>query len=164
LNADHQAEPCSTEARIGAELWRWAFADAEERAAIAAPRWQLPLLIEFYLSGLFQEIEYTRRLGLWCDGVPELSVSQIDRRTFRIAGVADCCNSSYFLAPFELEFHFEARRGQIPFRVILRFGEREGNREIHRHTNRSKIAMILANRPCHNRDWAVAVELTPAAS
>jgi hypothetical protein len=46
-------------------------------------------------------------------------------------------------------------------RTIIRFGDRDSDGEIHWHRNVSNTPTILANRPRCNRDWAIAVQLTP---
>ena len=107
---------------------------------------------------MFQLIDFTRSRGIWCDGVIEMSVSRINRRAFIIAGVAF---SPVRLAPFEIDFHFARRRGKEPLRTIIRFGDRDSDGEIHWHKNWTNAPTALANRPKCNRDWAVAVELTP---
>jgi hypothetical protein len=154
-----ESDPLET--RIASELWQWAFLSPGERREVTANGSGLCVMVEFYLSGVFQLVEFTRSRGIWCDGVFELSIRQIGRRAFVIAGIA---YGPSRLAPFEIEFYFDRRRSEQPVRAIVRFGACEKDGEIHWHTNRNRAAAILAKRPKCDQEWAVAVELTPKAS
>jgi hypothetical protein len=154
-----KSDPAET--RIADELWQWAFLSPSERREVTANGSDLSVMIEFYLSGIFQQLEFTRSQGIWCDGVVELSIRQMNRRAFVIVGIAFAPNR---LAPFEIEFHFDRRRDKEPMRAIIRFGGCEDDGEIHWHTNLKNAAAILAKRPKFDRDWAVAVELTSMVS
>ena len=141
------------ESRIASILWRWKFTDAIERDAMIADS-KLATLLEFWFP--FSEIEYTKLRGTWCDGITLMVITEIDRTTFRIAGVG------YFpreLTPFELDFDFHNRRDLTPQAIILRLGNISHER--HQTSGPSKHSQyILDSRPKHNSDWAVAVELT----
>jgi hypothetical protein len=126
---------------------------------VTAAQSELSVAIEFYLCGVFQLVDFTRSRGIWCDGVVQLSISKINRCAFRLIGVAYAPNN---LAPFEIEFHFARRRDHQPLRTIIRFAEADPNGEIQWHSNQKNAATILANRPHCDRNWAVAIELTPA--
>ena len=157
--ADHRQSPSdSVETAIATELWRWAFLSPDVRGELTANGSGLCVTIEFYLCGEFQRIDFTRSHGIWCDGVTELSIRKLNRRAFLIAGAAF---SPHHLAPFEIEFHFDRRRDQRPSRTIIRFGERDRDGSIRWHRNDKNAATMVANRPTENRNWAVAVELTP---
>jgi len=137
-------------------LWNWKFADKRDRDEITCSTSNLLTFIEFYLP--FDQIGYTRKLGIWCDGILQLSIDQLDRCGFLIAGVGYFPNQ---LAPFELEFHFANRRDLAPQRIILRFAELGHKDEIRWHENEKNAEIIFSQRPSLSKDWAVAVELTP---
>lgn len=153
-----EPQPDPIETAIARELWRWAFLPPQARSEVTAAGSELSLMLEFYLCGAFQLVDFTRSRGIWCDGVIELSIHRINRRAFVIYGVA---YSPTNLAPFEMELHFSRRRDHDPLRTIIRFGELDPVGEIQWHTNEKHVATIVANRPRSDPDWAVAVELTP---
>jgi hypothetical protein len=157
----HQMQTDPLEKRIASELWKWAFLSPGERREVTANGSDLCVMIEFYLSGIFQQFAFTRSRGIWCDGVVELSIRQMNRRAFVIVGIAFAPSQ---LAPFEIEFHFTRRRDKEPLRAIVRFGGCEDDGEVHWHSNLKNAAATLAKRPKCDRDWAVAVELTPMVS
>jgi hypothetical protein len=157
-----QSNPDSLEFRIASELWRWAFLKDDARSELQSPRGDLALNIEFYLCGVFRIVPVAQSNGWWCDGVMELSITKISRTSFRIAGAAYFGNSApCYLAPFELEFHFAKRRNPEPARVIVRFGELGPNGSIRLCKYPRNAALIATNRPRQERDWVIAVELTP---
>ena len=110
-------------------------------------------MLEYWFP--FSEIEETMRLGTWCDGIPLLTVEQIDRVTFFLSGVG---NFPYQLAPFELEWHFVNRRDLKPASIVLRLGPvAQENQQTSRH-NRN-VEHVFRLRPKQNCDWMIAVEL-----
>lgn len=136
-------------------LWRWRFASLVERERIAADS-DLALLLEFWFP--FEEFPLTRGLGTWCDGIALLSVENINRTAFKIVGVG------YFpieFSPFELEFHYKNRRDRLTSRIVLRFGISNHAGGIMTFACSTSPERVLARSPCHVRDWAIAVELTP---
>ena len=42
-------------------------------------------MLDFWFP--FSDIELTRKLGIWCDGVPILEIKPLDRVSFQITGV-----------------------------------------------------------------------------
>ncbi len=109
-------------------------------------------MLEYWIP--FSKIEYTHSLGIWCDGIPLLTVASIHRTAFLVVGVG------YFpdaLSPFELEFHYKHRRDLYTTKVVFRFGIASG-RSFSRHEDPN---IILMHRPRVDQQWAVAVELTP---
>lgn len=158
-----QSDSDPLELRITAELWRWAFLKDDARRELLWPRGDLALNIEFYLCGVFRIVPVAQSNGWWCDGVVELSITKLSRTSFRIAGAAYCGNAApCYLAPFEHEFHFAKRRDPQPARVIVRFGEVNANGSIRLRKHHKNAALIATNRPTQERDWAIAVELTPS--
>jgi hypothetical protein len=45
-------------------------------------------MLEFYPCGEFHRIECTRRNGVWCDGLIQLSVEKPARCSFRVVALA----------------------------------------------------------------------------
>lgn len=111
-------------------------------------------MLEFWFP--FSQIERTRRLGTWCDGIPLLYLVPKDRVTISMCGVG---YFPYQLAPFETEWRFRHRRDRIPISIILRLGyvarEKEQSFRPHPH-----LAEIYNSRPTQTADWMIAVELT----
>ncbi len=144
----------SLESLIATILWRWKFAAPDERDSVLADS-ELATIIEFWFP--FSDIEFTRKRGVWCDGVPILEIRPIDRVSFKITGVG---HFPHDFSPFELEFHFINRRDVIPRSVILRFGllTPSGDLRLIGYNKHSSHVMNL--RPKTNSEWAVAVELT----
>jgi hypothetical protein len=111
--------------------------------------------LEFWFP--FSDIEFTRKLGVWCDGVALLEIKSLDRVSFAIAGVG------YFpidFAPFELEFYFNKRRDLVPRSIVLRFGLLDPYGYLRLIGHHKHPSHIMGMRPTTNSDWAVAVELT----
>jgi hypothetical protein len=139
------------------------FLKDDARREIVAAQSDLAVCIEFYLCGVFRLVPVAQSHGWWCDGVIELSIEKLNRTSFLIAGAAYCENSAAgFLAPFEIEFHFAKRRDPGPARIIVRFGELDHHGSI--RTTQENPTVIAASRPTQDRDWVIAVELTPEPS
>ena len=115
----------------------------------------LALVLEYWFP--FDEIPLTRSLGIWCDGIPLVTVSDLSRNVFALAGVG---YFPYDLSPFELDFHYENRRDLLTVKIALRFGIDDGGSL---RTFRSSVSpeKVLSHRPREIRGWAVAVEFTP---
>jgi len=141
------------ESRIANVLWKWKFADQIQRDSIVSDS-KLATLLEFWFP--FSDIERTRLLATWCDGIPLLHVEQMDRTTFVLSGVG------YFpheLASFETEWHFQSRRAKDPHTIILRLGNIiHENQQSARHNLHPE--RTFSSRPTVNSEWMVAVELT----
>ncbi len=147
------------EQRIAAELWRWAFADEVVRDEMISQR-EFACDLEFYLCGLLHIIPQAQAKGLWCDGVIELEIAKFNRTTFRVIGVAYLMrNDTCGLAPFELEFYFEKRRDVVTRHVNFRIHPDQNPNDSQYRANR--IEKFLENRPRQDRDWAIAVTITP---
>jgi hypothetical protein len=103
--------------------------------------------------------------GWWCDGAFELSIRQTTPTSFLIVGAAiwaQSGNSSapFYVAPFELEFHFASPGDLESMRIIVRFGVAEPSGDIRRVPYDAFAARIIQNRPKSNQDWALAIELS----
>ena len=113
-------------------------------------------MLEYWFP--FSEIETPRRLGTWCDGIPLLTVADLSRTAFALAGVG------YFpheLSPFELDFHYLRRRDMHTTRIEFRFGMRDADGGLRTFATNKPPDAILMQRPRDLRQWAVAVELSP---
>ena len=113
-------------------------------------------MLEYWIP--FSEIDYTRKLGTWCDGIPLLIVDDISRTAFALAGVG------YFpqdFSPFELEFHYTHRRDLLTSKINFRFGLLDGKGHLRKWNHNKDPSTILSQRPSDLDQWAVAVELTP---
>lgn len=144
----------SLETQIATVLWRWKFAEHVERDFILSDS-KFGSMLEFWFP--FSEIEFTRKRGIWCDGVPLLEIKELNRVSFLIAGVG------YFphdFTPFELEFHFNSRRELRSDSIILRFGLLDHNGDLRLIGHHKHPSHIMTLRPKTNSEWAVAVELT----
>jgi hypothetical protein len=154
--------PLTLEAGIARELWRWHAGSAEERALMCAPQAYLSGAIEWYLCWGFQFENSAPSRWWWCDGVVELSIDGLEGPSFLLTGVAYWArgNSAFFLAPFEVEFHFPNLLANVPARSVIRFGKlgRHGRIQELRHT--PHVRQIVEARPARNEDWAFAIELT----
>ena len=153
----NQPDDNSIEPKIAAFLWRWSTADAAGRNSIATSP-DLGSLLEYWFP--FSDIEFTRKRNIWCDGILLVEITELNFRSFCIAGVG------YFpqvLELFEIEFHFENQRDPVPRSCVLRFGLPDGQGELqplgHKHPG-----YIIGLRPKTNSEWAVAVELTDDSS
>ncbi|MFT4556608.1 MAG: hypothetical protein ACI92S_001953 [Planctomycetaceae bacterium] len=150
------------EEAIAEELWRWAFASEEIRSEMTTIRMvvspedvprtpRLPTMLEFYLCGVFQLVDYTHSRNIWCDGILEFSIERTTRKSFLIVAAIYCPN---VLAPVEIEFHYPVRRSCRATRIIVRFNDPG-------EVGTSRIpSNVILRRPQHDRDWTVAVELT----
>jgi len=145
----------ATESRIASFLWQWKFANPRDRDSVISES-NLLLLIEYWFP--FTDIEFTRKRGIWCDGIPLLTIASNERLSFTLAGVG------YFphdLSPFELEFRFHKRRDLEPASIVIRFGKIDGIGNLVKYGQSKHPSHILNVRPVTNTEWAVAVKLTP---
>ena len=119
---------------------------------------RLALILEYWFP--FSDIEYTRKLGTWCDGIPLLTVADISRTAFSVAGVG---NFPHDLSPFELDFYYDKRRDLHTAKIQFGFGMPDGRGGLLTFGLNKDPGTILRGRPCDVQQWAVAVELTPTA-
>jgi len=109
----------------------------------------------------FSEIEYTRRLGTWCDGIPLLNIEDIHRTAFRVSGVG---TFPFELLPFEIDFYYKNRRDLHTSMIFFRFGSLVVRACKQGFNNNRNVQTIYEQRPRELHEWAVAVELTPSES
>lgn len=116
-------------------------------------------MLEYWMR--FSEIEYTRNLGTWCDGIPLLTVADINRTAFAVAGVG------YFpddLSLFEVNFYYKRRRDLHTERIEFRFGLLDSSGSLLTFSPHKVPAVIMKWQTSDDRHWAVEVELTPLGS
>ena len=136
-------------------LWEWHFADKDVKPRLITES-QLAVMLSYWFP--FSDIEFTRKRGTWCDGIPLLQVSKVDRTTFAMIGVG---YFPYQLSPFELYFHYKHRRDLATTKIELRFGVPDSMGNL-AHGGRSPEGVLL-RRPREIEQWAVAVELEPTS-
>jgi hypothetical protein len=153
------------ERAIATELWRWSSLSTEDRPEISSPESELAEAIEFYLCDAFQRKNSSPSPGWWCDGVIELSITELGPTNFLIVGAAYWAktggkSSPFYIAPFELEFYFDSRADLDAKRTIIRFGELDHFGEIRRIPYDANAWRIVKSRPTTDSEWAFAIELT----
>lgn len=154
----YQSQSDPLELRIASELWRWAFSDDVTRDELTSRR-EFAGDLEYYLCGVLDIIPQAQARDLWCDGVVNVEITRLNRSAFRIIGIAYLTRSNASrLAVFELEFYFEQQCDVVPSQVIFRIHP-DVNPNASRRSSRAE--KLLANRPLKNRDWAIAVTITP---
>ncbi|GAB4162315.1 MAG: hypothetical protein Tsb009_39340 [Planctomycetaceae bacterium] len=152
-----QDSTTTIESRIATALWDWRFANAADREKLIADS-QLASMLEYWMP--FSQIEFTRKLDIWCDGIPLLQVADLNRTAFTITGVG------YFphdFSPFKLEFYFKNRRDLATLRITFRFGILDDNGQLRTFEMNKDPNLVISKLPVRIQDWAVAVELTPQA-
>jgi hypothetical protein len=159
-SAEHTHEPL--EQRIARELWRWQSLPESEQSTITSARSDLSGQIEFYLCHALSLRPTTQTRGWWCDGALELSISQMAPTSFMITGAAIWAqgSSSFYIAPFEMEFYFLSPGELDPERIIVRFGVAEPPENIRRVAYGRFATPIVQRRPTRNQDWALAIEIS----
>ena len=153
-DAQHPNDEC-IESRIASIIWQWKFVEPDKRDALIAES-RLASLLEFWFP--CSELDYTRKRNAWCDGIPLMELSYINRTSFLIVGVG---YFPYQLAAFEIEFHFEKRRDKLPRTIVLRL-DRIKHIDYQCIFNNKHPENLLNVRPQTNKDWALAVELIEA--
>ena len=97
--------------------------------------------------------------GWWSDGVIHLEIEKTATNTFKLLGVTwiDC----HGVAPFEIDVELCPTSDHEFARTIFRIGLLDVGR--HPKICNANLAptRVLEMRPRYNRDWAMAVELTP---
>lgn len=115
-------------------------------------------LLEFYICGC---IPYGPKNlgGWWSDGVIHLEVAEPERDRFTLLGVTWI--GSLGLAPFEIDLELDPNDDIYFAKTVFRIGTLDNN-GLPTVAERSLAPIrVLETRPRYNRDWAMAVELTP---
>lgn len=152
------------ERAIATELWRWSSLSTEDRAEISSPESELAGAIEFFLCDAFHYKNSAPSSGWWCDGVNELSITELGPTSFLIVGAAYWAKSGgksspSHLAPFELEIYFDSTGDLDAKRTIIRFGKVDHFGEIRRVPYDADAWRIVRERPTSDSEWAFAIEL-----
>lgn len=97
--------------------------------------------------------------GWWSDGVIHLEIDNPTRDRFKLLGVTWI--DSRGIAPFEIDVELDPQDDKYFAKTAFRIGMLDDQRRpliCHRNLSPTRV---LAKRPRYNRDWAMAVELTP---
>jgi hypothetical protein len=99
--------------------------------------------------------------GWWADGVIVLTIETTEPDHFKLLGVTwiDC----HGIAPFEIDLELDPADDTRFAKTIFRIGTLDDRGHPQILDRRLDARSILKNRPQQNRDWAMAVELTPPA-
>ncbi len=121
--------------------------------------------IEFYLCGAFHYDNSAQSRRWWCDGIVELSITELAPIAFLIVVAAYWApsahrSSPFYLAPLELELYFHSPGDLDAERTIIRFGYIDRFGDINRVRYDANAIGIVQNRPTSNQDWAFAIELS----
>jgi hypothetical protein len=102
------------------------------------------------------------RSAWWSEGVVRLEIKQTTLDVFKLLGVTwiDC----HGVAPFEIDVEMNPADDHHFAKTTFRIGtlDDRGCPQIIDH--RKDEGRVLEMRPRHNRDWAMAVELTPPST
>jgi hypothetical protein len=97
----------------------------------------------------------------WSDGVIYLVIRRTSEGNFKLLGVTwiDC----HGLAPFEIDVELNAADDHHFAKTTFRIGALDDDRRPKLFDCRIHAPTVLDKRPRKDRDWAMAVELTPPA-
>lgn len=97
--------------------------------------------------------------GWWSDGVVYLEIRQIEADTFKLLGTTwiDC----HGIAPFEIDVELDPVADDYFAKTIFRIGMLDYDGRPKLCDRDRSPSHLLEKRPRHNREWAMAVELTP---
>lgn len=97
--------------------------------------------------------------GWWSDGVIHLEIDEPSPDKFKLLGVTwiDC----HGLAPFEIDVELDAKNNTQFAKTIFRLGMLDAQRRPKICNRNHAASRLLETRPRYNRDWAMAIELTP---
>jgi hypothetical protein len=100
--------------------------------------------------------------GWWSDGVISLKIDQRSHQAFNLLGVTwiDC----FGLAPFQIDVELSPAIDSHFVKTVFRLGTLDSAGSPTIFTRQALVSEILAARPCRDKDWAVAVELTPGST
>jgi hypothetical protein len=119
---------------------------------------ELCLLLEWYICGCISYGPANLR-EWWSDGVEKLEITQTAEDSFKLLGVTWV--GSLGRAPFEIDVELNPADDHYFAKTIFRMGTLDdyGLPQVFGH--RTSGEWLLQTRPRRNRDWAIAVELTP---
>ena len=97
--------------------------------------------------------------GWWSDGVIDLEIDEPATDRFKILGVTWI--GCHGIAPFEIDVELEPKNDARFARTIFRIGMLDDHGDPKICDRNLAPQRVLEMRPRYNRDWAMAVELTP---
>ena len=97
--------------------------------------------------------------GWWSDGVIHLEIANPITDRFKLLGVTwiDC----HGIAPFEIDVECDPQNDTHFAKTVFRIGMLDDQQRPLICHRKLLPTRVLENRPRYNRDWAMAVELTP---
>jgi hypothetical protein len=100
--------------------------------------------------------------GWWSDGVIHLEIHETAPDSFKLLGVTwiDCLGT----APFEIDVELNSRDDSHFAKTVFRIGVLDDSGRPKIVDRRFDARSVLERRPRRNRDWAMAIELTPPRS
>jgi hypothetical protein len=117
-------------------------------------------LVEWYIC---ECIQYgpAKIGGWWSDGIVHLEITEVAQNSFKLLGVTwiDC----HGVAPFEIDLELVETDDQYFAKTVVRLGTLDDRGLPKLFHRRIDPRSIVQARPRENRDWAMAVELTPPA-
>jgi hypothetical protein len=115
-------------------------------------------LLEFYICGC---IPYGPKHlgGWWSDGVIHLEIAEPEPDRFKLLGVTWI--GSLGIAPFEIDLALDSNDDTHFANTIFRLGMLDEHGQPTFANRNSSPTRVLETRPQYNRDWALAMELTP---
>ena len=97
----------------------------------------------------------------WSDGIIDLHIARTGVDEFKLLGLTWV--DSLGTAPFEIDLHLGLPNDPYFAKTIFRLGMRDDQGKPKICDRNLAAGRVLNNRPQYNRDWAMAVELTPPA-
>ena len=115
-------------------------------------------LLEYYIGECLQYAP--ANMGdWWSDGVVCLEISQLGAEKFELIGVTWIgCDG---IAPFEFIVQTDPTSDDYFVKSVFRIGTLDGWGRPIIFNHKIPASEIIGRRPRYNRDWAMAVELTP---
>jgi len=98
--------------------------------------------------------------GWWSDGVIHLEIDNPETDRFKLLGVTWI--ASFGIAPFEIDLELNPQDDLLFAKTVFRIGMLNDNGLPIVSDRNLAITRVLEIRPRHDRDWAMAVELTPS--
>ena len=130
----------------------------------------LRLSLKFWIGPVLRRAGNPRFHEYWSDGVWRLASERIGSAAYRFTGAtiwSDRQATREWFAPFELHVDYGEPDADIPKRLQLKFGWRNGDGDVRRVSvgsiaERGGIAdHVFAAQPMADTDWAVIVTLDP---
>jgi hypothetical protein len=115
-------------------------------------------LLEFYICAC---IPYGPKNlgGWWSDGVVHLDITETGRDRFTLLGVTWI--DSLGIAPFEIDLELDPNDDIYFAKTVFRIGTLDSYGHPSVCNRNLAPTRVLDMRPRYNRDWAMAVDLTP---